>query len=215
MRWLVRAGVGGGLVLLVLLVTVTLTRSDDGLPDDVAGLGPPAGASRGPVYLVEIASRPDYRLIEHDLDTGTVVPRFVVPETGVVYSMAPSPDGDSLVLAYSDDYTVPGTGLYRLPPIDGDPPVEPGDDQLLPLVPEEPEVFFDDLGFGPDPDVVWASREEGGASSVVSIDLASGEVVHRIDDAVEPAVGADLVAFLVVEDDQSRRSIGLFDPAAG
>lgn len=167
MRWLVRAGAGGGLVLLVLLVTVTLNRSDDGLPDDVAGLGPPAGASRGPVYLVEIASRPDYRLIEHDLDTGAVVPRFVVPETGVVYSMAPSPDGDSLVLAYSDNFTVPGTGLYRLPPIDGDPPVEPGDDQLLPLVSEESDVFFDDLDFGPDPEVVWASRKVSEGSIIV------------------------------------------------
>lgn len=167
------------------------------------------------MFLVEIASRPDYRLVERDLETGEDLPRFVVPETGVISSMAPAPDGEWLIMAYSTDYTVPGTGLYRLPLTGLEPPEDPGDEQLLPVVPEGLDVFFDDVSFGSDPGLVWVSWEEGETSAVAAIDLASGEVVHRIEEAVEPAAGSDRVAYLIVEADQSRRSIGLFEPATG
>ncbi len=217
MRWVLRVVVGGVVVAAVVLVTLNFARSNDLLPDSVSDQGPAPGAARGSVYLVEIASRPDYRLVARDLDTGEDVPLFIVPETGVIYSVAPSPEGESLVMAYSADYNVPGTGLYRLPLADAADTVRLGaqsDEVLIPLVEERPDFLFEDVAFGSDPGTIWATLDQGTTSSVVGIDLESGRFLHEFDDAIEPAVGPGWVAYLNLEPDESRRSISLFDLAS-
>ena len=202
---------------LGVLINVSLPGNGLGdlMPGDRASPGPGDGPGRGVVYLVELGSRPNYRLVEHDLATGNSTPIFVVPETGVIWSVARSSDHRALVLAYTSDYTVPGTGLYVLD-LGQARRLGPGGDELLePLLAEQPSGLFQGVDVGPDGTTVWASLDEEGAMSVVGVDVATGDVVHRIDSAVEPAAGPGWVAYLIVEPDQSRRSIGLLDLATG
>lgn len=216
MKWSVRAGVAA--ILVVAVVLIGFTRARDRHPAGLADDEPVPGSLRGRVHLVEIASRPDYRLVEVDLDGGDSRPLFIVPETGVIYATAEAPDGESLIMAYSTDYAVPGTGLYRLPLPDsavvesGD---TPGEEDLQLLVAERQDGFFTDVVIGEDPGVVWATLEEDDSVSIVGINVERDTIVHRADGGVEPAVGPGWVAYLIVEPDDARRSIGVLELATG
>jgi len=221
MKWSVRAGVAT--IVVVVVVLLGFTRARDRLPGGLAGDDPVQGSLRGRVHLVEIASRPDYRLVEVDLDGGQSRPLFIVPETGVIYATAEAPDGESLILAYSTDYTVPGTGLYRLP-LPESTAVEsgavgsgdtPGEEALQLLVAERQDGFFTDVVVGEDDTIVWATLEEHNSLSIVGIEVDGGTIVHQVDDAVEPAVGQGWVAYLIVEPDDARRSVGVLDLTTG
>ncbi len=216
MTWRVRAGVA--MLVMVIVMLVGFSRARDWLPTSLADDAPSPGSLRGHVHLVEIASRPDYRLVEVDLDNGDSRPLFIVPETGVIYAMAEAADGESLIMAYSTDYTVPGTGLYRLPlpgPSLAVPGEVPGEEALQLLVAERRDGFFTDVVVGEKPGVVWATLEERGSLSIVGVDTATGTIIHQVDEGVEPVVGPEWVAFLIVEPDDARRSIGMLDLTTG
>lgn len=78
---------------------------------------------------------------------------------------------------------------------------------------ERPEFLLEDVAFESDPGTIWATLDQGVTSSVVGIDLESGEFLHEFAEAIEPAVGPGWVAYLNLEPDESRRSISFFDLA--
>ena len=205
------------MIVVAALALLTIGRSNGGLPDAVTGAGSTSPDAPGEVYLVEIAARPDYRLVHRNLDTGETTPLFIVPETGVITSVDHSPTDGSLAITYTTDFTTPGSGIYLLDTDGGqsEPQAGLGEEVLVPFVAEEPDRFFHDVAFGLGGDVVWATEEGPAGLSVVGIERTTGAVVHRVEDAVAPATSENRVAYLVTEPDESRRSIGLLDTATG
>ena len=188
---------------------VSCGGSPPGAPELDGVVGPSADELDGVVHLVELRSRPDYRIVAHDLATGTSEPVFVVPELGAISSLAVDDDG-TLALGYTRDYTTGTSGVYLLDPGDGSGGVE-----AVPrlLVEERFGVTIADLEF--DGPRLWATFEDADGSAVVAIDLDDGTVVRRIEDAAGPAPGGDWVAFWRLDGQGARRSIGLLDVGSG
>ncbi len=210
-----------GLLCVAAVVTLTvrppslLTGRGEVESTPVVSVAPGTGEgpARGTIRVVEVGSRPDYRVVALDLGTGRVDPIFVVPERGVISSIATTPDGSTLVLGYAVDYDTAGTGLYLLD-LGGAGETPAGGDDLVPLLPERRGVTFTDLTVSPDGATVWATRSAERVE-VVAVDLATGALGARIEGAAEPAVGAGWLAYLVVDDDGARRGIAVLDEASG
>lgn len=220
LKVLLRLGVG-----LVCLVSVWLLAGSsvrdllDPPSNELADL-PIDGSGRAgtdesePIFMVEVASRPDYRLAAFDPTSTATTPVFVVPEFGVISSVGLSPDRSQLALAYTRDYTVPGSGIYLLDATTRADRVS-GELDLREVTPEQPSGSFDTVRFAPDGATLWATLEEAHGSAVVAVDLLTGKVNKVIDNAVEPAPGDGWIAYLTLDPDGSRRSIGLLDLTTG
>ncbi|MEL7156296.1 MAG: hypothetical protein AAFN30_06830 [Actinomycetota bacterium] len=207
-RWLVRAGVAA--VVALSGAVVGFGCSSGSVPvDEVRTDGLTDGTGGGPIFYVEVRSRPDYRLYTLDPETGSSSPVFEVAELGAISSVAATPDGRRLALAYTTDYTVAGNGLYTLAVPEGDGPVD--ESALEPLTAELDAEFYDDLAISPDGSTLWASVGQNNQSRLAAIDIASGATTTVVDNAVAPAPGGDWVAYLPIEADGARRSVAVLD----
>lgn len=185
--------------------------SGGSLPEDLPDAAFDGEAVGGPIYYVEVRSRPDYLLHRIDPASGTTAPVFEVSERGAISSVAASPLGDEIAMAYTTDFAIPGNGLYTLEVPEGDDLLE--EPALTPLAPELDAEFYDDLVYTPDGATVWASVGKNDLSSLVAVDVASGEIDTVIDDAVAPAPGSGWLAYLPIEADGSRLSVAVLDLA--
>lgn len=208
---MVRAGVASAVAVSGALVGFGC--SSGSVPVDQADTNGLTGTEAGgPIYYVEVRSRPDYRLYTLDPGDGSSEAVFEVAELGAISSLAVAPDGERLALAYTTDYTVAGNGLYTLAvPGSGSGPAD--ESALEPLAPELDAEFFDDLAFSPDGATVWASIGQNNQSRLTAIDVASGQTSTVIENAVAPAPGTGWLAYLPIEADGSRRSIAVLDLA--
>ena len=209
-RLLLRLGIGLCIVIGVGIVGFAWSGSPIrrlALDDQTSSNGDPDEA-----YFVELGLPPNNQvLVTRDLTAETRTPLFGVPELSAVYSVAVSPDRDHLVLAYAQDYNTRSTGLYRLDLQSIGDELVADNSALQPLTAEVPEHFFSDLRFAPDGTVLWATVEGPESSSVVGIDVATGDTIHEISSAVSPAPGDGWVAYLPLEEDDSRRAIDVLD----
>lgn len=211
-----------GLVCFLFAWLVSFGCSSDQLPEAVSG-EESAADDPGVLFVVEVQARPDYRLVAYDPVSAATTPLFVIPEVGALASFGADRAGEQLVLSYTDDYRETGTGLYLLDLApggtgsDGYTAIEAvtDDGDLNELVARQTDVVYDDVQFGAKAGTVWATLEVADQTSVVGIDIESGEVVETIDGAVEPAVGDGWVAYLLVETDDARRTIGVVDTESG
>ncbi len=212
-----RVVVGLACCLLVWLATFGRGQDGSGGLDDLAiGTPSPDGVEVDEsVYLVEVRSRPDYRLIEYEPATGRTTPIFTVPEFGVISSIALSPTGDQVALAYTRNYQQPGNGIYLIDLIENEGQLIDDDRVLDRVVAEQSKTFYDDLVYSPDGSTLWVSVKTDDELAVLAVDLTTGSTVQTIVDAVDPAVDDDQLVYLVVEPDESRRSIGVVDLATG
>lgn len=211
-----------GLACFLFAWLVSFGCSSDQLPEVASG-DDSAPSDPDVLYVVEVQARPDYRLVAYDPVAATTTPVFVIPEFGALASFGVDRAGEQLVLSYTEDYRETGTGLYLLDlaqggaGADGRAPFEAvtDDGDLTELVGRRTDVVYDDVAFDAKAGTVWATLEVPDRTSVVGIDVGSGEIVQSIDGAVEPAVGDGWVAYLLVESDDARRTIGVVDIESG
>ncbi|MGI9615662.1 MAG: hypothetical protein ACR2QO_22305 [Acidimicrobiales bacterium] len=220
MRIVSRASAGLACFLFAWLVGFGC--SSDELPEVVSSDDSTPG-NPDVLFLVEVQARPDYRLVAYDPVAATTTPVFVIPEFGALASFGADRAGERLVLSYTEDYRETGTGLYVLDlareGAEGgkDATIEAitDDGDLTELVARQSDIVYDDVQFDAEAGTVWATLEVPDQTSVVGIDVDSGEIVRTIDDAVEPAVGDGWVAFLAIESDDARRTVGVVDTESG
>ncbi|MEM9134619.1 MAG: hypothetical protein AAF962_15700 [Actinomycetota bacterium] len=214
--WLTRGTVAIAVAMAGMLVGFGCSSSGS-LPDDLPTVDLDDGAVGGPIYYVEVRARPNYLLHRIDPASGTTAPLFEVPERGAISSVAASPTGDRLALAYTDEFGVPGNGLYLLDVTaggDGGGEVV-GESALTLLAPELDAEFYDDLAYSPDGSTVWASVGKNDESRLIAVDVDSGRPGTVIENAVAPAPGPGWLAYLPVEADGSRVSVAVLDEDSG
>ena len=155
------------------------------------------------VYAVEQRARPAYRIFALDPATGKDRTVFTVPEDAIVYSIALSPDGASLAVAYSPDFQLSGNGIALLDLATGD---------LTEVSATVPGVHLTDPVWAEDGEEVLATRVDRRSDDevldVVSVAMADGGVSAVVPDAVGPALVDGTVYFLRVGDDLARREVG-------
>ena len=159
------------------------------------------GADPAPIYVLEQRARPDYRIAAFEPASGELSTVFEVPDEALAYSIATSPSGESLAVAYTADFNVDGNGILVVNLVD----------QSTKWVYEEtPDEFVTNLAWGSDGESIWATHIAADESlSVVEIDAGTGVLLATIDDAVDPAPTAGATFYLRVDDQGARRSIGV------
>ena len=204
-------------VNLAIAVWAIGFRSDD-LPPDVVpstelaadtsfslDLDVVAAVDHDLIYAVEQRARPAYRIFSLDPATGDVETVFTVPDDAIIYGIALSPDRGTLAVGYTPDFELEGNGLWTLDLASG---------EFSERIETTRGVHLVDVAWSADGArllVTEVDRRGGEELAAVAIDLATGVVVDRIDDAMNPIEIAGDLHFLTVDEDNARRSIGVVD----
>lgn len=154
------------------------------------------------IYLLEYRGSPNYRILGYNPRNQTLEEVFNIPRGSLVYSIELNPQKDTLAIAYTDNYSQEGSGLYLLD-------LQAKQSQLQEIVPETGSYYLD-LEWSNE-DVILATQTSGGKGNIVSIDAKNGGVELLTEDAIDPASTEEGYAFLALEKDSSRRSVGVYD----
>ncbi len=158
------------------------------------------------VYAVEQRARPFYRIFEFDPTTGEDRTIFTVPEDAIIYGLALSPDRASLAVAYSPNFEIEGSGLWTL---------DIATESFVEVMPAEPNLYITELEWASDGASVLATHVDRTGNeerlAIAEIDLADGVSSIVVENAITPAVSADSLYYLTVDDQKARRSIGVSD----
>jgi hypothetical protein len=156
------------------------------------------------VYAVEQRSRPGYRILSFDPATGGVETVFTVPKDAIIYGIALRPDGKSLAVAYSPDFSINGSGLWTL---------DLDTRRMSEVTPAMKDVYLTDPAWSADSRSMLATRVDrtgqDDSLDIAQVALADGGVDIIVNDGIAPTLVGGIMFYLTVDHNQARRSIGV------
>lgn len=203
-------GLAIGLAALAVATVVVLVGPIGWTNDDLDELAvsdqeSPAHAADS-AYLVLFGDSAGYRLVSSNLATGDEMAVHAFGPGTAAYDVTVNADRSTLALSYTANTANRGSGVYLIDLTQDD-----GRRQPMPLAPEQPGVFHDDLHFSPDGRTLWATMSSEASNSVVALSVETGEVMLEIESAVSPVTLDDGIAYLRVAADGSRRALVFAD----
>ena len=146
--------------LAALVWVIGLRSSGNGTPPALAATTPEftldatvvallESADPATIYVLEQRARPDYRIAAFEPTSGEPSTVFEIPDEALAYSIAASPSGESLAVAYTADFNVNGSGIVLVDIVDG---------STRWIYEETPDEFVTDLAWSLDGMSIWATH---------------------------------------------------------